>query len=102
MTLLVAWAGVDTHGTSFVYIASDSRISWGTTATFDYGRKVFAFAHWPDVLGYCGDVLSGGSVFSDTESDLLKWMNCSIVTAAMPLHRSSDHETYTKEPLIEV
>lgn len=57
MTLLVAWAGVDTHGTSSVYITSDSRISWGTSASFDYGRKVFAFTQWPDILGYCGDVL---------------------------------------------
>ena len=57
MTLLVAWAGIDTHGPSSIYIASDSRISWGTTAHFDYGRKVFSFSRWPDVLGYCGDVL---------------------------------------------
>ena len=57
MTLLVAWAGVDSHGPSSVYIASDSRISWGTAASFDYGRKVFSFSRWPDILGYCGDVL---------------------------------------------
>jgi len=57
MTLLVAWAGIDTHGTSSIYIASDSRISWGTAASFDHGRKVFAFNRWPDILGYCGDVL---------------------------------------------
>jgi len=57
MTLLVAWVGVDTHGVSSTYIASDSRISWQGGATFDYGRKVFAFANHPDVLGYSGDVL---------------------------------------------
>lgn len=57
MTLLVAWAGIDTHGPSSIYIASDSRISWGKTARFDCGRKVFSFSRWPDVLGYCGDVL---------------------------------------------
>ena len=57
MTLLVAWAGIDTHGPSSIYIASDSRISWRDAAKFDYGRKVFAFANWPDVLGYCGDIL---------------------------------------------
>ena len=57
MTLLVAWAGIDPHGPSSIYIASDSRISWGAAASFDYGRKVFAFARWPDALGYCGDVL---------------------------------------------
>lgn len=57
MTLLVAWAAVDTHGMSAMYIASDSRISWGATAHFDSGRKVFAFRNHPDILGYCGDVL---------------------------------------------
>lgn len=56
MTLLVAWVGIDTHGPSSIYIASDSRISW-KTENFDFGRKVFAFQKWPDILGYCGDVL---------------------------------------------
>ena len=57
MTLLVSWVGIDTHGPSSIYIASDSQISWGTSAKFDLGRKVFAFSKWPDILGYCGDVL---------------------------------------------
>jgi hypothetical protein len=57
MTLLVAWAGIDTHGPASIYLASDSRISWRGAAHFDYGRKVFAFNRWPDILGYCGDVL---------------------------------------------
>lgn len=57
MTLLVSWAGVDTHGTSSLYIASDSRLSWDKTTSYDAGRKVFAFTKWPDILGYCGDVL---------------------------------------------
>ncbi len=57
MTLLVAWAGIDPRGPSSIYIASDSRISWGSATSFDYGRKVFSFSRWPDVLGYSGDVL---------------------------------------------
>lgn len=57
MTLLVSWAGIDTHGTSSLYIASDSRLSWDDGTSYDAGRKVFAFTRWPDVLGYCGDVL---------------------------------------------
>lgn len=57
MTLLVAWAAIDTHGPSSIYIASDSRITWGSSATFDRGRKIFAFKNSPDILGYCGDVL---------------------------------------------
>ena len=44
----------------------------------------------------------GGRVFLDRETVLLKWMNCSIVAAAMPILRSSEHEAYTQEPLGEV
>jgi hypothetical protein len=64
MTLLVSWIGVDPHGTSSAYIAADSRVSWGDVANFDHGRKVFAFRHSPDILGYCGDVLFPTMVLS--------------------------------------
>jgi hypothetical protein len=64
MTLLVSWIGVDTHGTASAYIAADSRVSWGDIAIFDHGRKVFAFRHSPDILGYCGDVLFPAMVLS--------------------------------------
>jgi hypothetical protein len=64
MTLLVSWIGVDTHGTTSAYIAADSRISWDDLANFDHGRKVFAFRHSPDILGYCGDVLFPTMVLS--------------------------------------
>lgn len=64
MTLLVSWAGVDTHGTASAYMAADSRISWGGKDTFDHGRKVYAFRSSPDILGYCGDVLFPSIVLS--------------------------------------
>ncbi len=64
MTLLVSWIGVDTHGTASAYIAADSRVIWGDIAVFDHGRKVFAFRHSPDILGYCGDVLFPTMVLS--------------------------------------
>ncbi|MHB1349256.1 MAG: hypothetical protein ACYCYR_05235 [Desulfobulbaceae bacterium] len=64
MTLLVSWVGVDPHGITSAYIAADSRVSWGDAATFDYGRKVFAFRNSPDILGYCGDVLFPTMVLS--------------------------------------
>ena len=64
MTLLVSWNGVDTHGTASAYIAADSRVSWNGVATFDHGRKVFAFRKSPDILGYCGDVLFPTMVLS--------------------------------------
>lgn len=57
MTLVVAWIAVDTHGPSSIYLASDSRVSWGTYDHFDHGRKVFGCTKSPDIFAYCGDVL---------------------------------------------
>ena len=59
MTLLVSWVGVvDRNRPASLYIASDSRISWGSSNhNFDSGRKVFGFKNSPDIMGYCGDVL---------------------------------------------
>lgn len=57
MTSFVAWVGVDSRGPSSVYLASDSRISWGKDVVWDYGRKLFASQRSPELLGYVGDVL---------------------------------------------
>lgn len=57
MTLLVSWMGIDTHGPGSAYIASDSRISWGTSDKFDFGKKVFSSDIYPEIFGYSGDVL---------------------------------------------
>jgi hypothetical protein len=64
MTLLASWVGIDTHGPASIYIASDSRISWGSKEKYDYGRKVFALKRSPDIFGYCGDVLFPSLVLS--------------------------------------
>jgi hypothetical protein len=57
MTSLVSWVGVDSRGPASIYIASDSRISWGNGLTWDCGRKVFASQKHPVIIGYAGDVL---------------------------------------------
>ena len=61
MTLIASFIGVDCKfpkpKPASVYIVSDSRISWGDSAKFDYGRKVFGCKNSPDIFGYCGDVL---------------------------------------------
>ncbi|MEZ2337296.1 hypothetical protein AB6735_16755 [Mucilaginibacter sp. RCC_168] len=57
MTLVVSWIGMDSRKISSLNIASDSRISWGITATYDFGRKVFGCKNHPVIIGYCGDVL---------------------------------------------
>lgn len=41
MTLLASWIAVDSRKPSSIYILSDSRISWGSAAKFDFGKKVF-------------------------------------------------------------
>jgi len=58
MTSLIIWIGVSNCWNS-VYIASDSRISWSTPSlkVWDFGRKLFASRNYPEILGYCGDVL---------------------------------------------
>jgi hypothetical protein len=72
MTSLMAWVGVDQRGPASFYIASDSRITWPQGHTWDYARKVFASSHYPDVLGYCGDVL----FTSETLSQIVDLIDC--------------------------
>jgi hypothetical protein len=57
MTSFIGWIGVDQRKPSSVYLASDSRISWGQNNKWDYGKKLFATNTGPHVLGYIGDVL---------------------------------------------
>src|SRR2546425_10390322 len=61
MTLIISWIGVDDKkegkSTSSIYIASDSRYSWGSAGIYDYGIKVFGSTRYPEIFGFCGDVL---------------------------------------------
>lgn len=57
MTTIIAWAGVDQRSVSSVYIASDSRISWGNSHRWNQGSKTFAAPSTPNIFGYWGDVL---------------------------------------------
>jgi hypothetical protein len=57
VTTLIAWAAIDNRETSAVYMASDSRISWGDSGVWDSGRKIFASEKFPEILGYTGDAL---------------------------------------------
>lgn len=60
MTSLLVWFAADRkRDTGFkpasVYIASDSRITWGQDVRWDCGKKTFASSKYPEVFGYCGD-----------------------------------------------
>lgn len=57
MTLLVSWIGIDSRAPASIYVASDSRISWDQKNKYDFGKKVFACNEYPEIFGYCGDVL---------------------------------------------
>ncbi|KGG90987.1 hypothetical protein P245_14320 [Comamonas thiooxydans] len=59
MTSFIAWSGADTHGTSSLYFASDSRISWDKFGVnrWDTGAKVLASKNHPELFGYTGYAL---------------------------------------------
>lgn len=57
MSLIVSWIGIDTHGYTSAYIASESRASWKNGQTYDCCRKTFYSNKYPEIIGYCGDVL---------------------------------------------
>lgn len=55
MTTIAAHLSVDSRGPSAIYIASDSRITWGgASQRWDAGQKTFASSASPDIFGYCG------------------------------------------------
>jgi len=64
MTLLVAWTGIDSRSPASVYIATDSRVSWGERRYFDHANKTFAIRQFPAIIGYCGDSLASQMLIS--------------------------------------
>ena len=56
MSTVVTWATRDSHGITSLYFISESRISWGSNTTWDYGQKVFSLQN-SGIIAYCGDVL---------------------------------------------
>nr|WP_314896902.1 hypothetical protein [uncultured Flavobacterium sp.] len=67
MTLIISWIGVDDKkegkSVASLYIASDSRYSWGKTKVYDSGIKVFGSCRYPEIFGFCGDVLIPTMIF---------------------------------------
>jgi len=63
MTTLISWITYSATGEKpelprAIYIASDSRITWGSESLrWDAGRKVFNSRENPHIFGYCGDVV---------------------------------------------
>lgn len=57
VTTIASWAAVDSRGVSAIYIASDSKITWGSSGSWSQGRKTFASQREAFVFGYWGDVV---------------------------------------------
>jgi hypothetical protein len=57
MTTLIAWLGVDERQPASIYIATDSRISWGNSHSWDVGQKIFSALTKPELFAFCGDVI---------------------------------------------
>lgn len=81
MTTLISWVGIDSRQPASIYLASDSRISWWASTTWDSGKKLFSTKHRPEIYGFCGDVtflhqslgqlcdlIDSGVIFSDRDS----------------------------------
>jgi len=81
MTTLIAWIVYSATGERpelprAIYVASDSRITWGSQARrWDAGRKVFNPSKAPHIFGYCGDVvfpsLVLGQVISAIDNNIM-------------------------------
>lgn len=64
MTTLISWKAIDSRGISSIYLASDSRFSWGDNKHWDCGQKIYKSINYPEMIGYCGDVLVSISIIS--------------------------------------
>lgn len=69
MTLLISWIGVDSRAVSSIYLASDSRYSWGN-AKYDSGVKLFGSIMTPDIFGFCGDVTFSSNLLNQIISQI--------------------------------
>ena len=60
MTLMVSWAGLDCKpkrkAIASIYFAADSRYTWSSGKTNDFGQKVFGCISSPEIFALCGDV----------------------------------------------
>ena len=103
MTSLIVWTGVDSRAPASIYIASDSRLSWGNRDIGDFGRKVFASHRYPDILGYYGEVLFTSQVLGqvlnliDTDSLFEADSSAELKFEAISTIIRQAHSTYPQQ-----
>ena len=92
MTTLIAWAAIDQNVATAVYVASDSRLTWGDQGRWDLGRKIFASEKHPEILGYTGDALFCSQVLGQV---------ISFIDTCAPMEMFSTHvEKFQKVRLL--
>ncbi|CAH0538558.1 hypothetical protein [Vibrio marisflavi] len=64
MTTLISWLTYDQRGPASLYVASDSRLSWGQQAYWDSGRKIYYSGKHALILGFCGEAMFCSQVMS--------------------------------------
>lgn len=90
MSLVIAWISVDNKqharkNVSAMYFASDSRISWGEQAKYDYGSKIIYAKNHPEIFAYTGKIefpiqllssicnqIDSGVLFGDADTPEIK------------------------------
>lgn len=77
MTTLICWAGADSRNIASLYIASDSRLTWGTPEiSYDCGQKLFFSQKHLHAFGFSGDVTCASqllhSLVFQIDNDYLK------------------------------
>lgn len=70
MTTLVCWYGRDSRGPASLYMATDSRFSWGVATTWNVGRKMLVMSGQPQIFGFAGDVVFGQTLLTGLPSAL--------------------------------
>lgn len=80
MTTLVAWLGVDARGPASIYLASDSRITWGGSGSWNAGRKLFVCRVRGFLFGYCGEAFFPSQVLGQ----VAEYIDTDLLTASEP------------------
>jgi hypothetical protein len=88
MTSLASWVGIDARGPASIYIASDSRITWGgPSRKWDSAKKTFCSLRFPIVFGFCGDVF----VPTQIVSSIIELIDQGILVLSGDVFRKTSH-----------
>ncbi len=110
MTLIISWIGVDDKkegkSISSIYIASDSRYTWGNTGKYDYGIKVFGSSKHPEIFGFCGDILFPSTILGQLIPQIDNGLllddndNCETKNKKITDYIKSSLDSYPKDFLV--